>query len=307
MAKICYIPRKFSPAKALQIQQANEIISDYQAMGYDLTVRQLYYQFVSRNLIANQPTEYSKLQSLLNDARLAGLVDWDAIVDRTRNLRAIKHYAKVWDPIAEARDSFHFWKWENQPNYVEVWVEKDALLGVIGQACNPLDVPFFSCRGYTSVTEVHAAALRFKMEIEQGKTIRVIHLGDHDPSGLDMTRDIKNRLNMVFGVDAKIYRCALNKNQVEEHNLPPNPAKETDSRSEKYMDEHGESSWELDALDPQTLSRIITNNILHWRDDALWDAACFKEQRARNVLGGIIERWNEVYKLIREAPEPSDE
>jgi hypothetical protein len=305
--KICYVPKKFSEDKLASIQIANTIINDYHRQGYDLTVRQLYYQFVARGFIANRAEEYSKLQGLLNDARLAGLIDWDAIVDRTRNLESLTHWSHPRDVVDSAAHSFRYWKWENQPHYVEVWVEKDALKAIIGSVCNKFDVPFFSCRGYTSVSEVHGAALRFKHEISMGKDVHVIHLGDHDPSGLDMTRDIKERLQDVFGVMAKIHRVALNRDQVDRYNPPPNPAKLTDSRATGYIARHGEYSWELDALEPSVLARIVEANILHWRDERLWDAMSAKEQRAKNLLTGIHQRWNEVVRLLNNPPEPQHE
>lgn len=303
MAKICYTPKRFSFDNLSKVETANDIIEDYHAQGYDLTVRQLYYQFVARGYIPNNDKEYGKLQGLLNDARLAGLVDWDAIVDRSRYLRALEHFCHPRDILVNAHETFQFWKWENQPNYVEVWVEKDALVGIVGQACNPLDTPFFSCRGYTSVSEVHSAAMRFQHEINHGKTIRVIHIGDHDPSGLDMTRDIKNRLTNVFNVNAHIYRVALNRDQIDKFSPPPNPAKITDSRSDAYIEKHGEYSWELDSLDPAVLAGIIRSNILHWRDDEKWEAMVAKEQRAKNLLKAIPERWNEVCRLVKNPPE----
>lgn len=299
MAKICYVPKTFSAPKLAQIVVANNIINSYHSQGYDLTVRQLYYQFVARGHIPNQPEEYSKLQGLLNDARLAGLIDWDAIVDRTRNLRALHHYSHPRDPIGEASESFRFWKWEKQPHYVEVWVEKDALLSIVGQMANKYDVPYFSCRGYTSVSEVHSAAMRFQYEQEEGKTCHVIHLGDHDPSGIDMTRDIKERITQVFRVPVQVHRVALTREQIDRYNPPPNPAKLTDSRVGKYMEQHGEYSWELDALEPSVLSDIIEVNIRHWLDMRLWEQSLKKEQKARNMLRGIYDDWNNVYKFVQ--------
>jgi hypothetical protein len=302
--KICYVPKEFSEEKQKLIAVANDIIADYHSKGFDLTVRQIYYQFVARAYIPNQPEEYAKLQSLLNDARLAGLVDWDAIVDRTRHLRALAHQAHPRDVLAGAKDEFQYWLWENQPNYVEVWVEKDALLDIVASIANPLDVGYFSCRGYTSVSEMHSAAMRFKYEIEQGKQVRVIHLGDHDPSGIDMTRDITERLQNVFGVAAHIYRVALNRNQIDQYNPPPNPAKLSDSRATKYIAEHGEYSWELDALEPTVMAKVVEKNVLHWRDEELWAQAVRKQERARRLLGGIHDRWNEVTRMVKLPPLP---
>ncbi len=324
MARICYIKKRLTPDKIEMIVKVNEIIDDFTRQGFSLTLRQLYYQLVGHDLFPdsrkyvnvdkkwilhpegtkNAVPNYDWLGEIVGDARLAGLIDWDSIVDRTRNLRALRHHAHPRDPITEASESFHFWKWEDQPNYVEVWVEKDAMLDIVGQACNALDTPFFSCRGYTSISELHGAAMRFQHESrEHGKTCRVIHLGDHDPSGLDMTRNIKERINETFGVDFKVHRVALNLDQIERYQPPPNPAKDTDARFKKYQEQHGDSSWELDALSPGVITNIITKNIEHWLDMDKWRKNVAREERARDVLKSISTRWNEVYKLVRNAPE----
>jgi hypothetical protein len=287
--KICYVPRTFSADSAATIAKANEILEDYARQGYDLTLRQLYYQFVSRALIANKDSEYKKLGSVINDARLAGLIDWNHITDRTRNLRANPHWDSPRDIVEACADQFRFDKWAKQPNYVEVWVEKDALVGVLQVACTPLDVPYFSCRGYTSQSEMWAAAMRLLKQIKAGKEAYVIHLGDHDPSGIDMSRDIADRIKLFIrhhlgASDFTLNRIALNMSQVERYSPPPNPAKITDSRAGRYIAEYGDESWELDALEPRVLTTLIQDTIAGLRDDALWGESVEAEDAAKESL-----------------------
>jgi uncharacterized protein DUF2786 len=120
--------------------------------------------------------------------------------------------------------------------------------------------------------------------------------------GIDMTRDISDRLKVVFGVPVQIHRVALNKAQVDKYQPPENPAKMSDSRAEGYVAAHGEYSWELDALEPSVLSRIIEANILHWCDQDRMAKARRRQQAARDTLGGIYSRWNEVYHLLKNPP-----
>lgn len=258
--KICYVEKRFHGASRNLIDTANNIIETYKADGYDLTLRQLYYQFVSRDIIPNQQREYDRLGSVINDARLAGLVDWNSIVDRTREYERMSHWDSPGHLIHSAARQYHIDTRSTQEDYVEVWVEKDALAGVIEHACKPLDVGFLSCRGYVSQSTMWAAAQRFT-GMESGYVTHIIHLGDHDPSGIDMTRDIRERMKM-FGSTVEVHRIALTMDQVETYNPPPNPAKMTDSRYESYAREYGDESWELDALDPSVLNELITNNIL---------------------------------------------
>lgn len=156
------------------LAQVNEICADYQAQGYDLTLRQLYYQFVARDLIPNTDREYKRLGEIVNKGRMAGLIDWDYIIDRTRNVRSIGHYESPEAIIGVARDAYHLDKWGTQPTRVEVWVEKEALAGVVEQAANRHDVAYFSCRGYVSQSEQWAAAQRLGRYVRAGQNV-VIH------------------------------------------------------------------------------------------------------------------------------------
>lgn len=296
MPKICYIPKSFSADKLEAIRRANQIMEEYARMGFDLTLRQLYYQFVSRAWIPNKQTEYAKLGDLISDARLAGLVDWNHIVDRTRNLQANTHWERPEDILLSAAHSFALDKWKPQKTYVEVWVEKDALLGIVGQTAARLDCPFFSCRGYTSQSEMWGAGQRLLRVIKSGRTPHIIHLGDHDPSGQDMSRDILDRLKLFCGQKVHVLRAALNMLQIQRFNPPPNPAKVTDSRYEAYREKYGEESWELDALDPRTLADIITRAVALYRDDALFEAEKRREGDIRKRLRKLADRWEEISK-----------
>lgn len=302
MPAIAYIDKTFTGKSLAIIEQANEICADYRRQGYDLTLRQLYYQFVSRGLIANKDTEYKRLGNVINDARLTGLLDWSYIVDRTRNLRGLAHWDTPSSVLDSAAYGYRTERWANQPHRVEVWIEKDALVGVITRACNSLDVPFFSCRGYTSQSELWGAAQRLIGYNTAGQTPVIIHLGDHDPSGIDMTRDITDRLTL-FGATARVRRIALNMDQVEQYAPPPNPAKLTDSRAVDYIATHGEYSWELDALDPATLDALVTATILEYRDDYQWQQDTDAMDADRERLVTLARRFEEIADYLTDLPE----
>jgi hypothetical protein len=298
MPKICYVSKQFSNGSQNIIDKANQIIDEYAGLGFDLTLRQLYYQFVSRGLIANKDTEYKRLGSIINDARLAGLIDWDAITDRTRNLRSLSHWDTPGDIIYSAAKSYHIDRWDSQEYRVEVWIEKDALVGVIEGVCNEFDVPYFSCRGYTSQSEMWVAAQRLLRYIEAGQTPMIFHLGDHDPSGKDMSRDITDRLELFTSEDLEFSRLALNMDQVELYNPPPNPAKITDSRAQGYILEYGDESWELDALEPTVIAGLIRNAITNVLDDGAWTEASEKEARGRSLLERASIDWSTVERQL---------
>ena len=209
MPRIAYIEKTFRPATLATIATANGIIEEYAAQGFDLTLRQLYYQMVARGHIENSERSYKNFGNVIDDGRLAGLIDWDRIVDRTRNLRGNGHFRNPGHIMQAAANSYQIDKWARQPNRVEVWVEKDALVGVIEVVCRRLDVPFFACRGYTSQSEMWGAGQRLARWRRQKQTPIILYLGDHDPSGIDMTRDVIDRLQLFAGGIA-VDRLALN-------------------------------------------------------------------------------------------------
>lgn len=296
MPKIQYKEIAFRADSLKLIDLINQVIDEYSTQGYELTLRQAYYQLVARGYIPNNERSYKNIGNLINNGRLAGLIDWNSITDRTRNLRNNSHWTTPASVIRSAKYSYMLDKWSGQPNYVEVWVEKDALVDIIGQACYPLDTPYFSCRGYTSQSEMWTAAQRF-LKQENRENRFIIHLGDHDPSGIDMTRDIQERLEM-FGADVYVKRVALTMNQVNTYNPPPNPAKITDSRCEKYINQYGDESWELDALEPQMLVNLITNEVTALRDDEIYNEVCRRERRDKEDLEMLADNYSDATDFL---------
>lgn len=299
MPKIAYVEKKFRGSSLELINKANAIIEEYAKQGFSLTLRQLYYQFVARDYIKNKQTEYKRLGDVINDARLAGYIDWLAIVDRTRYLRELSHWNKPADIVRGAADQFRVDRWSNQPYRPEIWIEKDALIGVIEGICNEFDVPYFSCRGYTSQSEMWVAAERLrKHALYHNQTPVIFHFGDHDPSGIDMTRDITDRLNLFMDGGMEVKRLALNMDQVEEHKPPPNFAKITDTRAKAYIAEFGTESWELDALSPTDLADLIRGEIESLIDDDKWAQTNRRQIKGRETLSEIATNYESVVKFL---------
>lgn len=320
MAKIAYIWKRFNAEDTQLIADAEAICNEYARQGYDLTLRGLYYRLVARDLIphtrlylkdargkwykhpegtTNAEPNYKWIGRVLNDARMAGLIDWDHLIDSTRNLQRLSTWESPSDIINGALYSYRENHWEGQPEYVEVWVEKEALASIIGRACDTWQVPYFACRGYTSVSEMHVAAMRLRRHEDMGQKVTVIHCGDHDPSGIDMTRDIRDRLE-TFGCRATVDRIALNMDQIEQYQPPPNPAKTTDSRFEDYEALYGDESWELDALDPATLDELVQEAIQEHLDRDLYDERVEDEERNKRDLETAAERWDEVVTFLND-------
>ena len=276
----------------------NSIVDEYKEQGYELTLRQVYYQLVARGFIPNNERSYKNLGNLINDGRLAGLIDWRSIVDRTRFLRENSHWSNPQSVIQSALYAYMLDRWAYQPNYVEVWVEKDALVNIVGQACNSLDVPYFSCRGYTSQSEMWSAAQRFIYQDMREKRV-IIHLGDHDPSGIDMTRDIQERLNM-FGADVEVKRVALTMEQIETFNPPPNPAKLSDARASAYIHKYGHTCWELDALEPKVIKNLIDTEVKALLDFDLFTKVVLEEKKDISNIKKICDNYEGVLEILND-------
>ena len=314
-----YIEKSFSREAEEIIEQANAIIAEYMEQGYTLTLRQLHYQFVARDIIPNQQKQYKRLGSIISDARLAGRIDWNAIEDRTRNLRSSPSWDSPESIINACAQQFQFDPWADQDTYCEVWIEKDALVGVIQRACEELRVPYFACRGYSSQSEQWAAGKRLKkvrrrliervhdrkQPAHRHARVVVFHLGDHDPSGIDMTRDNQDRLEMFAGgalnmVRVEVRRLALNMNQIEEKSPPPNPAKLTDSRANAYVEKFGDDSWELDALEPSYIDGLVRTHVLGLIDKEAWDESMRREEVAKASLASIAGNYSYVIDWLKE-------
>lgn len=342
MPKIDYTGKEMSGTRLEMVDVANRIAREFAADGYNLTLRQLYYQFVANDLFPddrcysqtgagkwvkavdgtkNAEPNYKWLGDIINDARMSGYIDWNNLVDRTREEAG--GTGSMTDP-SQVINPNYYWtdKWEGQEYYVEVWVEKEALQQVASRGSRNHEVTYFCCRGYVSQSAQWRAARRMEDAILDGKKVRIIHLGDHDPSGIDMTRDIRERLAVFIAQDLgrcgepggvyseawqaeedldedfAVERIALNMDQIRRYNPPPNPAKLTDSRGSGYVERFGNESWELDALTPRVLVPLIEDAVSQYVDHELFDERVERENEEREILAAAKERWPEVKALL---------
>lgn len=300
MPMIQYRDLNFKEDRLNIINIANEIIGEYRSQGYTLTLRQLYYQFVSRDIIPNTERSYKNLGSAISDGRDAGLIDWYAIEDRGRGLSSWLIEEDEKSVLEGIEMGFALDLWQRQNTYVEVWVEKDALSSVIRRACERRRVPYMACKGYLSASEAWRAGQRFEeASLAGAERLVMIHLGDHDPSGIDMTRDNGERLELYSqSEDIEIRRIALNMDQVEQYRPPENPAKVTDTRAADYIARYGTKSWELDALEPRVLERLIEDEVRDLIDPDVWNETLQEERERREILEQFHTRFGEIKEFL---------
>lgn len=298
--KIAYKPWSPKQDTLDLIYQAEQIIDEYQQAGYVLTLRQLYYQFVARDIIENSKRSYKNLGNAITKARMAGMISWQAIEDRNREHKAFWYDEDELNPIRDLPRYIRFNQWARQDFYIEVWVEKEALGNVITRACSPFLVPHMSCKGYLSASEAWRAGMRFREKMDDGKECVIIHLGDHDPSGIDMTRDNRERMDLFTEAPdgVSVTRLALNMDQVHEYSPPPNPAKITDTRAKGYIRRFGGTSWELDALEPQVIEQMIQDEIRQYIDMDIWEEVKEEQAEKRQMLRNVFERWDQIKHIV---------
>lgn len=283
MSKEQFKEVQFRQASLALIDQCNEIVDVYAGQGFRLTLRQLYYQLVTTNTITNTERSYQNLSTLVSNARLAGLLDWNAIEDRVRQPRAASEWDNIADLTESALASYRLPRWKDQDNYVELWVEKDALAGVLWPIAKDFHVTMMVNRGYSSQSAMYESANRFLDPVNEDKVLHLLYLGDLDPSGEDMVRDIDDRLRM-FGADVNVNKVALTPAQVVKYKPPPNPAKLTDPRAVDYIKKHGSQSWEVDALPPKTLNKIIRSALSALVDEEKMDEIKEQEEEDKRKL-----------------------
>ncbi|MCK5651761.1 MAG: hypothetical protein KAJ42_10305 [Gemmatimonadetes bacterium] len=313
MPFIEYVPWKPRRDTMVVVDQAIVIINELVAKGFDLTLRQLYYQFVARGLLRNLQSEYKRLGTIIDRARNAGMIDWNTIVDRTRGV----HSLSMWDDenqiVRGCAYSYRSDRWARQPCRFEVWVEKEALAGVFRRVCDELHIPLFSCRGYPSSSSVWRAARRLQSHMDAEQEVTILHFGDHDPSGIDMTRDIGKRQDLYDHSSSHpeegfvgVERLALNMDQVERYTPPPNPAKMSDPRADEYIAEFGEESWELDALDPEVMEALVRDRVLDTRNEGLWQDAEDDDDESRRKLALLADHFDSAVSYLEDVQADQD-
>lgn len=290
--------RIWTAQKETVVNQIVEIVEYYQSMNYKLTLRQLHYQFVSRNWIINHDTAYKKLGKILDDCRYGGLVDWDAIEDRGRVPHLPYYVNDIPDALSDTVKYYRLDRQDGQNNHVEVWTEKDALSGIMKRSTEKFGVRLVVNKGYTSSSAIYSAYQRFCNEIKDGRTVTILYFGDHDPSGLDMIRDIRERLEFMFANgdeqpdydgNFEVIPIGLTMSQIKKYKCPANPTKLTDSRSDAYIKKFGKTCWEVDALNPEVLTEVVEFNINTQIDVKKYEAQLKQEKKDIKELQTIID------------------
>jgi len=282
------------------VEAALEVFKQYDSA---LTLRQLYYRLVSRQMISNTINSYKRLSRIMVKAREQLDVPVNCLEDRSRRIlgRGDTGYASAEEflrkriaGLKESYKDFTMPMWNEQPNFVLVSLEKDALSRLVGDIANQYSIRTFPTRGYPSFTYVNRMATYIRNRLK-GKPTVVLYFGDFDPSGIDIERDLAERLGKYNAGDFTVRRIALTKDQIQQYNLPPMPVKRSDARSDSFLESYGDLSVELDALDPNTLKLMVAQSIASHIDLNLWSK---KEEEIEKLKLWIKEKLDNMENLI---------
>ncbi|MGD2200917.1 MAG: hypothetical protein PVJ38_04710 [Candidatus Bathyarchaeota archaeon] len=294
--------RKGLPSYEEVVEAALEVFKQYDSA---LTLRQLYYRLVAKRLFANTINSYKRLSRIMVKARENGDAPINCLEDRSRRILGRGDYGDTSAKeflsrrISSLRDSYKDFKmpmWDDQSNYVLVSLEKDALSRLVSHVANQYSVRTFPTRGYPSFTYVNRMA-RYMRRSLQGKPTVVLYFGDFDPSGMDIERDLTERLERYDAGNFRVRRVALTSDQIVKYSLPPMPVKKSDARSDSFLESYGNEAVELDALDPNTLKYMVADAIASHIDLDVWHK---RERQIERLQDWIKDKLENMEDLILE-------
>lgn len=286
----------FQKHNVAMLEKIDKILASFD--GQKITLRQLHYQLVSKFGTPNDRAAYNRLSDLMTNARNAGRIDWDALEDRTHNLIAPSAWSSPSDLVHAAASAYKENPWAAQEHRPEVWIEKDALTGVIDGVCRELRVPYYACKGFDSTTEKKLAGDRLREYIDDGQTPIIFYLGDFDPRGLDMSRDTMARVELYVGEPVEVRRLALNPDQITD-DMPTAIPKKGDICTPAFIKAHGNRAVELDVLPTATLVELVREAVEPLIDWKLWDKVLANETKRRSQIYAAAEHWDDVQKFLK--------
>jgi len=278
-----------SPASYDEIVDA--ALDIFQQYDTAITLRQLYYRLVSRLLIPNTINSYKRLSRIMVKAREDGDVPINCLEDRSRRVlgrgdlgynSAEEYLKKKITTLQDSWKSFTMPMWDDQPKNVMISLEKDALSRLVSREANRFSVRTFPTRGYPSFSFVQEMS-RYITNQLGGKPTVVLYFGDFDPSGVDIERDLSERLERYGAKSFTVQRIALTADQIKKYRLPPMPVKRSDARADSFLEEHGDKAVELDALDPNLLQTTVRKAVVKNINMRKWNARVRKTEE--------LQRW----------------
>jgi hypothetical protein len=273
-------------ATKAEVEARREALRDIIAAGRPMTVRQVFYQATVRGLVEKAESGYTKVQTDLTIMRRAGELPYDWLADNTRWQRKPRTFNGVADALQHTAEFYRKALWNDADAYVEIWLEKDALSGVIYPVTAVYDVPLMVARGYASLSFLHSAA-----EYIETLTVPayIYHLGDFDPSGVNAGEKIEETLReLAPNAEIIFERIAVTQQQIAVWDLPTRPTKKSDTRSKDF----GDISVELDAIDPNNLRDLVRDAIEYHLPQEQFEVLKAAEESERKIIGRLVRKMS---------------
>jgi hypothetical protein len=270
-------------ATKAEVEERREKLLDIVQAMKPMTVRQVFYQATVNGIIEKSEAGYTKVQTDLVQMRRSGVLPYGWLADNTRWQRK----PRTFDSVEQAlRDTAKFYRkdlWADADAYVEVWLEKDALSGVIYPITSMYDVPLMVARGYASLSFLHGAAEHIN---DLTVPTYIYHLGDFDPSGVNAAEKIEETLREMAR-DAEIHfeRLAVTPEQIVAWSLPSRPTKKTDTRARNF---DSEFSVELDAIEPDRLRALVRDAIEEHLPPEQFEILKVAEASEREIITKLV-------------------
>jgi hypothetical protein len=286
------LPR-YRKRKAAILEVAKQILAKWELAGTKKTLRGLHYELADINAYANTDSNWNTLSEIITAARWAGVVDWAALDLLRLQIRYPNEFENMQQAIEELAEVYRLPRWANQPEYVEVWIEKDTLTGLLEPITKKYHVRYVTNSGFASKKAIYDASERFKEVAAMGKDCTMIYLGDHDPAGISMYDSIKNDLTAMY-CPAEVVMPALTKEQIRKYGLLPQPLKPGEKKKKKYIETTGcTESWELDALPPNVLEQVLIGEIEKHLDKTKYNEIIEREQQDKEKLRKFVKGWRD--------------
>jgi hypothetical protein len=257
--------------------------------GGVVTLRHLFYRLVGQGLLDKTEAGYKRLVNYTKDWRHSGVMPYTALSDSTRWYHGNIRYSSPEEAVASTLKNYRKDLWQDWNTHKEIWTEKDAMVSILLSVADPLGVKVFSTRGYASIASVaNTAAPTISEHLSQGKYVNIYYFGDHDPSGKDIDRAVRNEIGRHLEgneiVNFYFKRVAILPEDIEKYDLLTRPTKKTDSRSAKFKGE----SVELDSMDMRIVKQRVYDCIMENMPDGLMEEALKKETTDMTRINSFI-------------------
>lgn len=265
------------------LQASQQIIAEENGQ---VTIRHLFYRLVGEGLIKKTEKEYKNLCIQLMNWRRSRDISWGVFADNTRWRYGSRGNSSMETALRNAVENYRKNLWLEQPIFIEIWCEKDAIASILLDEAQQYGIQVFPLRGFVSATALYSVAENFKYQMEAGKDVYVYYFGDHDPSGTEIDKSAVRNLKNDHNVEVNFERVAVLPEHIEEYDLLTRPSKKSDPRAANFEGE----SVEIDAMPMVVLRTMVQNCITQHINPQEWASELATEEMERATTNMFLDK-----------------